>query len=275
MNNMEPENIMSPTLVTTRQMVVAGPCSAETPEQIHHSIQEAKQRGVDYVRISLWKPRTKPGFDGLKESGIPLLADAAQMGMNPATEVLVPQQAENIMETVLPALGQGQRLMFWIGARNQNHYVQNEIARVCAQDKRVGLMVKNQPWSDENHWEGIVEHVMASGIEADNVVICHRGFMPGGNNPMNLRNVPDHEMSMRLKEKSGLKMILDLSHTGGHPARVMELGIESTRYDYDGIIIEVHPNPQEAWTDAKQQLTWAEFDRLMEARLARLQTAQK
>jgi 3-deoxy-D-arabino-heptulosonate 7-phosphate (DAHP) synthase len=56
---------------------------------------------------------------------------------------------------------------------------------------------------------------------------------------------------------------------------VMELGIESTRYDYDGIIIEVHPNPQQAWTDAKQQLTWAEFDRLMEARLARLQPAQK
>lgn len=266
---------MSTTLVATRKLVVAGPCSAETPEQIHHSIEEAKKRDVDYIRISLWKPRTKPGFDGLKEDGISLLNDAVKMGMNPSTEVLVPQQAENIMAQVLPNLGQNQKLMFWIGARNQNHYIQNEIARICAQDPRVVLMVKNQPWSDENHWEGIVEHVVASGILPENVVICHRGFMPSGNNPLGYRNIPDNEMSMRLKEKTGLKMILDLSHTAGHPEKVLDLGVEAMRYDYDGIIVEVHPNPQFAWTDARQQITWGEFDRLMEMRNAREQQALK
>jgi len=251
------------TLVKTRKLVVAGPCSAETPEQIHYSIAEAKSRDVDYIRISLWKPRTKPGFDGMKEEGISLLKDAVAMGMSPATEVLVPQQAENIMDIVLPSMTASQKLMFWIGARNQNHYIQNEIARIASQDPRVVVMVKNQPWSDEAHWEGIVEHVLASGINPDNVVICHRGFMPSGNNPQNLRNVPDNEMSMRVKEKTGLKMILDLSHTAGDPQKVFDIAHEASRYDYDGIIVEVHPNPKEAWTDARQQITWAEFDNLM------------
>lgn len=245
------------------RLIIAGPCSAESRPQILESLREAQQRDVDYVRISLWKPRTKPGFDGLKEEGIGLLAEAAARGVNPATEVLVPQQAEAILDQVLPVLGNG-RLMLWIGARNQNHYIQQEIAKVCARDERVTLMVKNQPWPDEKHWEGIAEHVLSSGIKPDNVVLCHRGFTPHGHNPLNLRNLPDHEMAMRIREKTGLKMIIDISHPAGCVENIEPVTLEAMTYDYDGMIIEVHPNPRCAWTDAKQQITWEQFDDLMD-----------
>ncbi len=242
--------------------IVAGPCSAENREQVLTSLHEARQRAVDFVRISLWKPRTKPGFDGLKETGIPLLAEAAKMGLNPATEVLVPEQAETILSQVLPVLGE-QKLMLWIGARNQNHYIQQEIARVAASDPRVHLMVKNQPWTCESHWEGIVAHVLEGGIEASNVVLCHRGFTPNGHNPEGWRNRPDSAMAMRIKEKTGMKMLLDLSHIAGHSDKIIDLAHESVRHTYDGMVVEVHPNPRFAWTDARQQITWPEFDEIL------------
>src|SRR5687767_10298489 len=143
--------------------LVAGPCAAETPEQIRVSMDAALQRGVDFMRISLWKPRTKPGFDGMKEEGIPLLAEAAERGLNPGTEILVASQAEAVLNGVLPSLPDNGRLMLWIGARNQNHLVQQEIARVASRDPRVCLMLKNQPWSSESHWEGIAAHALEGG----------------------------------------------------------------------------------------------------------------
>ena len=80
---------------------------------------------------------------------------------------------------------------------------------------------------------------------------------------MGLRNIPDYEMSMRVKERTGLPMILDLSHTAGTVPNVARIAMESTEYDFDGIIIEVHPNPSVAWTDAKQQVTWKQFDEIL------------
>ncbi len=246
-----------------QKILIAGPCSVETPEQIRHSMQEAQKRPLDFFRMSLWKPRTKPGFDGLQETGIPLLAEAVMMGLQPATEVLIPQQAEAILEAVLPHL-ENRKLMLWIGSRNQNHMLQQQIAQVASQDPRVMLMLKNQPWTSEAHWEGIIEHVLAGGMNPANVVLCHRGFTPGAQNPQGLRNVPDHGMAMRIKEKSGLVMIFDPSHTAGHVSKVSQVAEESAKHAYDGMVVEVHPNPAEAWTDAQQQLTWNAFDQLCE-----------
>lgn len=247
---------------TTSLITIAGPCAAETEEQVLLSINEAKRRNVDYVRVSLWKPRTKPGFDGMKEAGIPLLQQAVAMGVNPATEVLVPEQAQNILDAVLPMLG-NRRIMLWVGSRNQNHYIQQEIARVASQDGRVTLMVKNQPWQCEQHWQGIVEHTLAGGIDPQNVILCHRGFMANGNNPLGLRNVPDSEMAMRIRNQNRMAMVLDLSHTAGTADKVALMAEEACRLPYDGVVVEVHPNPRFAWTDAKQQLTWEQLDQLM------------
>lgn len=243
-----------------KKIYIAGPCAAESEEQIGVSIDEAKKRHIDFLRISLWKPRTKPGFDGLKEHGIKLLVAAAKRGVNPSTEVLTPENAQQVIETVLAASNTA-HILVWIGARNQNHYIQQEIARVTAGDKRVYLMVKNQPWASEEHWLGIIDHALAGGIAPDHLFICHRGFAPMGHNPLNLRNMPDYDMAMRVKEKTGLTMIFDPSHIGGTVENVIKIAQEAKQHDFDGFLVEVHPNPKKALTDAKQQLTWEEFDK--------------
>lgn len=245
-----------------KNFIIAGPCAVESQEQVTQSIQQAKEFGVDFMRLSLWKPRTKPGFEGFGESGIKFMVQAAKAGLNPAVEPLIPDQAQKVLDQVLPVLGKG-KMMLWIGARNQNHYIQREIARVAAQDDRVVLMVKNQIWPDEKHWEGIVEHVLAGGVKKENIILCHRGFVPYGDNPHKYRNIPDWDMTMRIKKQTGLPMIFDPSHTGGTVENVLRIAQEAYDYAIDGFIIEVHPNPQVAVTDAKQQLTWKQLGELL------------
>lgn len=251
---------------TKNTIIIAGPCAAESMEQIKTSLKEAKKRDVDFVRISLWKPRTKPGFDGLKEKGIPLLLEAVKMGLNPATEVIMPEHAKAVIDAVLPKLKKSGKLLIWIGARNQNHYAQQEIARLASLDKKIYLMVKNQPWPDEAHWEGIIEHVLTGGIRKDNLILCHRGFMANDHyNPRGFRNIPDYEMSKRIKEKTALPMIFDPSHSGGSVDNVLHIMKEASNYPFDGVIVEVHPNPSVALIDAKQQLRWDQFDALLKS----------
>lgn len=246
-----------------KSIIIAGPCAAESLEQILASIKHAKIRDIDFMRVSLWKPRTKPGFDGLGEKGINLLIKVAEADINPATEVLTPEHAQKVMGEVL-SIVPNIKLLLWIGARNQNHYIQREIARVVAKDKRVSLLVKNQPWVSEDHWEGIVEHVLEGGINKENLILCHRGFTPNGNNHNGYRNVPDYAMAMRIKNKTGLPMIFDPSHTGGTAENVLKIMDEAVGHQFDGVMVEVHPNPKTALTDAKQQLTWKQFDKLLE-----------
>lgn len=247
------------------KLLIAGPCSAEGEEQIMYSLQQAEQRAVDFVRISLWKPRTQPGFDGIKEEGIALLVKAAQMGINPATEVLTPEHAHTVINEVLPHLKANGKMMIWVGARNQNHLAQQEIAKIAAQDDRIHLMFKNQPWYSESHWAGIALHALEGGIKPENLTLCHRGFTPSPNdpNPLKLRNIADSEMAMRVKESTGVRIILDISHIAGSVENIERVTLEHMQYNYDGLIIEVHPNPRFAWTDAKQQITWDELDSLL------------
>lgn len=244
-----------------KKILIAGPCAAESKEQIAITIREAKKRDIDFVRVNLWKPRTKPGFDGLGSYGLHLLQDVARAGLNPGLEVILPEQVKLAMDAVLPITKEG-KLLVWIGARNQNHVIQQEIAQMAAKNPRVFLMVKNQPWVSEEHWIGIVEHVLAGGIQKENILLCHRGFAPTGDNPQSLRNMPDFAMSMRVKEHLNLPMIFDPSHIGGTVPNVMQVTRESEAYNFDGLVVEVHPNPQVAKTDSKQQVTWEQFDLL-------------
>lgn len=246
----------------TKQIIIAGPCAAESAEQVQASIDHAQQRGIDFLRASLWKPRTKPGFEGLQNEGIPLLVKVAQSGLNPATEVIMPDHAKKIIKSVLAATRSG-KLLIWIGSRNQNHYLQQEIAKIAASHERVFLMVKNQPWLSEDHWEGIIEHVLGSGMPKERLLVCHRGFAPSGDNPLGLRNLPDFEMAMRVKKKTGLPMLFDPSHIGGSIEKVLAISYLSLQYQFDGLITEVHPNPAQAKTDAGQQLTWKQFDSIL------------
>lgn len=244
-------------------MIIAGPCAAESSDQIERALGEAKSRQLDFVRISLWKPRTRPGFEGVGQEGLPWLVQAVQAGLNPATEVLTPSQAEAVLEAVLPALGD-RRLLLWIGARNQNHLIQRDISRLVSQDQRVKLLIKNQPWLSREHWLGMLEHVLAGGISHENLILCHRGFTPGDQpNPQNYRNLPDFELAMVIKLETGLPIVFDPSHSGGSVKNALILAKQAFTYDFDGLMVEVHPNPPEAKSDASQQLTWQQFDELL------------
>lgn len=247
-----------------KPIFIAGPCAAENHDQITHSIDQALRRNVEFMRVSLWKPRTKPGFDGIGHDGLSLLQEAAKRGINPATEVIMPSHAERVIDAVLSATPTA-KVMVWIGARNQNHYVQREIAKAASIDKRVILMVKNQPWYSKEHWNGIIEHVLDGGIESSNLLICHRGFaLHNTHNPHGYRNIPDFELAMEMKQEHNLPMVFDPSHIGGSVSNVLQVAEEAADHAFDGYIVEVHPDPKNAKTDAKQQLTWEEYDTMVE-----------
>lgn len=246
-----------------KNIIIAGPCAAESMDLIVKSAKEAKKRKVDFLRVSLFKPRTKPGFEGAGEDGIEMLIAAAKMGVNPATEILFPDQAERIMDAVFKAVP-NTKVLLWLGSRNQHHVIQRETAKIVSRDKRAYLLVKNQPWSNEKHWEGIMEHALEGGIDKNNLIVCHRGFAPHGyENPHNMRNIADFEMSMRVKKISKLPMVFDPSHIGGSVENVIRITKDAVKYDYDGLMVEVHPDPKNAQTDAQQQLTWEQFDELL------------
>lgn len=244
------------------QIFIVGPCAVESRRQVLETAENCLELGIDFMRLSLWKPRTKPGFEGIGDAGIDLVVEAAKMGINPAVEPIIPEHAAKIADAVLTRAPRA-KLLLWIGARNQNHFIQREIARIAARDDRIYLMVKNQIWSSEKHWEGIVEHALSGGIKKSRLLLCHRGFAPNGNNPQDYRNVPDYDMALRMKQKTGLPLIFDPSHTGGSVEKVFQIVRDAAGHSFDGFIVEVHPSPKTALSDASQQLTWKEFRELL------------
>ncbi|MEK7532900.1 MAG: hypothetical protein AAB542_00540 [Patescibacteria group bacterium] len=260
--------------------IIAGPCAAESRGQMLATAEAALSRGIDTVRMSLWKPRTRPGFEGIGNRGIPIFLEIAAMGIRPATEVLLPKQAEAVLNGTI-GKDSNARVLLWLGSRNQNHLIQRDIGSVVANNPRVQLMIKNQVWKDRAHWEGIVEHVVAGGASPDQLLLCHRGFGPPS---ARLRNPPDMKLALEVKDAitkahgRDVPLILDPSHIAGKsPENVMRvafklsgqrLAVDGRTLGIDGMIIETHPNPETAQTDKNQQLSWHQLDGLL-ARLSK------
>ncbi|MFT4553506.1 MAG: 3-deoxy-D-arabino-heptulosonate 7-phosphate (DAHP) synthase [Chlamydiales bacterium] len=246
-------------------IVIAGSCALETREQLKENVKELKERGVRVVRASLWKPRTRPGWEGMGDDGISvLLEETIPLGLIPATEVMTGRHALMIDKRV-QAYGKEARAVVWIGARNQNHFEQKEIARVLSTGSgQVYLMVKNQVWYDKKHWLGIFEHIVETGFPLDRLIMCHRGFSPGmQDNPCGYRNLPDMDMAMEVRCQTCVPMILDPSHIGGSRENVFEVMQQSREYVFDGYMVEVHCRPDKAWTDKEQQITPDQLEEFM------------
>ncbi|MFT4552219.1 MAG: 3-deoxy-D-arabino-heptulosonate 7-phosphate (DAHP) synthase [Chlamydiales bacterium] len=247
-------------------ITIAGPCALESREQLKECATVLRQVGVKVIRASLWKPRTQPGWEGLGDEGAKILMEeTVPLGLIPATEIITAEHAE-LLDREIQNYGKDARLLVWLGARNQNHFEQKKIAKVLAEGSgQTYLMIKNQPWDNEKHWLGILEHIINEGLPRNRLLMCHRGFSPGRQeNPRSYRNLPDLDMAMRVRLKTGVPMILDPSHIGGTRERVLEILRLAKKYSFDGNIIEVHNDPENARTDKEQQLSLDLFRKTLE-----------
>lgn len=249
------------------KIIIAGPCALENREQYVDILERLIKLNVKIARACLWKPRTEPGWEGLGFYGLPLLLEEAiSRGLTPSTEILSSFHAQMCVDALKQFNGKGS-LVVWIGARNQNHFEIRRIASILASGPpSLKFMFKNQVWVDKKHWYGLFRHITEDGgFPKDRLMTCHRGFNPGyGVNPKGLRNIPDFEMCMEMKERMGIPMLLDPSHISGNHEKFFDIVEESKEYDFDGYIVEVHNDISKAKTDQNQQLSFEEFEKFLE-----------
>lgn len=230
-----------------RPLIISGPCSAETEEQVLATAQGLAATGkVDVLRAGIWKPRTRPGqFEGIGVKGLPWMAKAKELTGLPITvEVATAKQVEDALNFDVDVL--------WIGARTTvNPFSVQEIADAL-RGVDVPVLIKNPINPDLELWTGAVERVAKAGIK--NIGLIHRGFSSYGNTEY--RNAPMWHLAIEMKRRNpDMMLICDPSHICGRRDILQEVAQTSIDLDYDGLIIESHVNPDEAWSDAKQQIT--------------------
>jgi chorismate mutase len=238
----------APAALLNRQpLIIAGPCSAETEEQVIATAQQLAATGkVHMLRAGIWKPRTRPGsFEGVGTKGLPWLQKAKQLtGLPVAIEVATAKQVEDALHFDIDVL--------WVGARTTvNPFSVQEIADAL-RGAQVPVLIKNPINPDIELWTGAVERIAKAGIQQ--IGLIHRGFSAYGNTQY--RNAPMWHLAIEMKRRNPqLKMICDPSHICGRRDTLQEVAQESIDLDYDGLIIESHIDPDQAWSDAKQQIT--------------------
>src|SRR5678815_6121035 len=230
-----------------RPLVIAGPCSAETEEQVMQTAVRLQKTGkVDMLRAGIWKPRTRPGsFEGIGTKGLPWMQQAKKLTRLPITvEVATAKQVEDALHFDVDVL--------WIGARTTvNPFSVQEVADAL-RGVNVPVLIKNPINPDLELWTGAVERVAKVGIK--DIGLIHRGFSSYGNTEY--RNAPMWHLAIEMKRRNPeLLMINDPSHICGRRDILLEVAQKAIDLDYDGLIIESHIDPDKAWSDAKQQVT--------------------
>jgi chorismate mutase len=230
-----------------RPLVISGPCSAETEEQLLATAQGLAATGkVDMLRAGIWKPRTRPGqFEGVGVKGLPWLAQAKKLtGLPTTVEVATAKQVEDALSFDVDVL--------WIGARTTvNPFSVQEVADAL-KGVDVPVLIKNPINPDLELWTGAVERVAKAGIK--NIGLIHRGFSSYGNTEY--RNAPMWHLAIEMKRRNpDMMLICDPSHISGRRDILLEVSQKSIDLDYDGVMIESHIDPDNAWSDAKQQIT--------------------
>lgn len=229
----------------SRPLVIAGPCSAESEAQMMITAAELARTGVRIFRAGIWKPRTMPGgFEGVGEVGLTWLAKVkAEYGMLTATEVATPAHVEAVLR-------QGVDII-WIGARTMaNPFAVQEIADALV-GKDVPVLVKNPVSPDLQLWIGGVMRLNHAGIRR--LAVVHRGFT--STDSQIYRNAPSWHIPIELHRRyPQLTILCDPSHIGGRRDLIAPLSQQALDLGLDGLMIETHCNPDQAWSDANQQL---------------------
>lgn len=235
------------TLLAKRPLIISGPCSAETEEQVMQTATALAATGkVDILRAGIWKPRTRPGsFEGVGTKGLPWLQQAKKAtGLPVAVEVATGKQVEDALHFGVDVL--------WIGARTTvNPFSVQDVADAL-KGADVPVLIKNPINPDLELWIGAVERVAKAGIQ--NIGLIHRGFSSYGNTEY--RNAPMWHLAIEMKRRNpSLLMINDPSHICGRRDILLDVAQKAIDLDFDGLIIESHVDPDNAWSDAKQQVT--------------------
>jgi len=241
--------------------VIAGPCAGETEEQLMETaINLAKTGKVDMIRAGIWKPRTRPGtFEGVGEEGLKWMVNVRKETNLPITvEVANANHIEHALKHEIDVL--------WIGAKTSvNPFSMQEIADAL-KGTNAKVMVKNPINPSLSLWLGAIERLEAVGVDVLGVI--HRGFSDFGNKKY--RNNPTWQIPIDLMlKRPDLAIINDPSHICGNRHLLASVAQKAMDLNFDGVMIEVHRDPDNAWSDAMQQITPTVFDQLIKGLVIR------
>jgi chorismate mutase len=243
-----------------RPYVVAGPCSAETEEQVMATGAELAAMGIPLFRAGVWKPRTRPGsFEGNGTQALHWLKAMKQQYHLPFTVEVA--EVAHIEQALLFGTD-----VLWIGARTTVNPFQVQKLADALRGVQVPVMVKNPVNADIDLWIGAIERMEQAGIE---VAAVHRGFS-GQYASGGYRNPPHWPIPIELKRRRpDLMLLCDPSHITGKRDRIAEVAQKAMDMRFDGLMIETHPDPLAAWTDAAQQITPAQLQLLLQQLVVR------
>ena len=240
-----------------RPLIISGPCSAESEEQLIATAQQLAATGkVDMLRAGIWKPRTKPGlFEGVGAVGLPWMQQAKKItGLPTTVEVATGKQVQDALTFGVD--------MLWIGARTTvNPFSVQEVADAL-RGVDVPVLIKNPINPDLELWSGAVERVARAGVKQ--IGLIHRGFSSYGNTEF--RNAPMWHLAIEMKRRNpGMMIINDPSHICGRRDILLDVAQKAIDLDFDGLMIESHIDPDNAWSDAKQQVTPTRLAEMLDA----------
>lgn len=237
-----------------RPFVVAGPCSAESQDQAMEVASGLHDRGVHLFRAGLWKPRTRPGsFSGVGDAGLEWLTNIrTELGMKVSTEVAHPEHLDKVLKAGVDVV--------WIGARTTANPFSVQQLADALKGVDIPVLVKNPINPDLSLWIGAVERLQLAGIE--DIGLIHRGF--SFFNSGKYRNSPLWQIAIEMHTAFPEYMMLcDVSHICGVRELLPDVAQSAMDLAYDGLMVEAHPDPNNALSDSAQQITLDGFDRLM------------
>ena len=245
---------------TGRPIVFAGPCSAESPEQVLETAQKLINTGVHAIRAGIWKPRTRPGsFQGMGDEALQWVVNAGKaVGLPVLVEVASPRHVESALKAGIN--------MLWLGARTTvNPFLVQELADTLL-GVDIPILVKNPVNPDLELWQGAIERILKTGNTR--VAAIHRGFSSYENSTY--RNKPNWEIPIELRRRMPeLPMLCDPSHICGNTFMLNYVSQFALDLQYDGLMIESHRDPKNALSDAAQQLTPEALGNLLKSLIVR------
>ena len=247
-------------------LVIAGPCSAETESQVLQIAHDLKNSDVSIFRAGIWKPRTRPGnFEGVGSIGLKWLQKVKkETGLLITTEVANANHVKIALDHDVDVL--------WIGARSTvSPFIVQEIADALQNTDKI-VLLKNPVNPDLSLWYGGIERLYSANIKKLGVI--HRGFSTYSKTKF--RNNPEWQIPIELQNKfPDLPLICDPSHICGRRDIIVETSQKALDLNFDGLMIETHNDPDNAWSDASQQITPKTLIKLMKDLVIRKESVQK